>query len=66
MRTSRKQGKGWMSIGDAGRALGRTRLAVLSMIVRGDLVGEDRAGRTFVRCDSVNDMLDARAKEDAA
>lgn len=59
MRTSRK--KQWVSVGEAGRLLGRTRLAVLSMIIRGDLIGEDRAGRTFVRRDSLDAMLETRA-----
>lgn len=64
MRTSRK--KEWMSVGDAGRALGRTRLAVLSMIVRGELIGEDRGGRTFVRCDTVDTVIAARTRNDTA
>ena len=61
MPTTRKQGKhDWMSVGAAGRVLGRTRLAVLQMIVRGDLIGEDRAGYTFVRSDTVDALLAAR------
>lgn len=66
MPTSRKTPDAeWMTVGDAGRKLGRSRLAVLSMIVRGDLVGEDRAGFTFVRSDTVAAFLKRRKREAA-
>lgn len=66
MMTSRKTSDTeWMTVGAAGRKLGRSRLAVLSMIVRGELAGEDRGGFTFVRSDTVDAAL-ARRESEAA
>ena len=56
----------WMTLGDAGRALGRTRLAVLSMIARGELIESVRGRYTFVRRDSVDALIAARSESPSA
>ena len=52
----------WISIGAAARALGETRLATLTRIVKGELVGQHVGGQTFVRSDSVETLLASRAE----
>lgn len=52
---------GWVTLQAAADALGVTRTKTLALIVKGDLVGKHIAGRTVVRRDSVETMLDARA-----
>jgi hypothetical protein len=47
----------WMSIGDASRQLGESRLAVQTRIIKGEIVAQHIAGRTFVRRDSVDRIL---------
>ena len=53
---------GWMSVPGVAATLGETRLSVLSRIIRGELTSEQMAGRTFVRRDSVEALLAARAQ----
>lgn len=66
MATARKrareieQGDEWMSLGAAARALKQQRLTVLTRIVKGELIGEHRAGMTFVRRESVERALAAQ------
>ena len=44
----------WMTLGAAARAIGKSRLATLTLIVRGELVGQHLGGQTFVRRDTVD------------
>lgn len=53
----------WMSVGAAARALGESRLATLTRIVKGELVGQHLAGQTFVRRDSLNVLLASRGRQ---
>jgi hypothetical protein len=50
----------WMTVGAAARAIGLSRLATLTLIVKGDLVGQHLAGQTFVRRDSLDAFLKSR------
>lgn len=52
---------GWMSLQAAADTLGMTRTKALGLIVKGDLIGQHIAGRTVVRRDSVEAMLETRA-----
>lgn len=47
------QGDAWMSIVEAARVLGESRLRVLSRAVKGELVAQQFAGRTCVLRESV-------------
>lgn len=49
----------YMSVPVAARTLGKANATVLSMIVRGELVGELVAGRTVVTRESVERYLEA-------
>lgn len=51
----------WMSVGAAARALGESRLATLTRIVKGELVGQHVGGQTFVRRDTVDALTTARS-----
>lgn len=44
----------WVTLQAAADALGESRLAVLTRIVKGELVGQHIAGRTVVRRDTVD------------
>jgi hypothetical protein len=64
MTTARKPDEGpdeWMSLNAAARAIGESRLSVLTRIVKGELVGEHRAGWTFVRRDTVEALIATRS-----
>jgi hypothetical protein len=50
----------WMSVGAAARELGETRLATLTRIVKGELIGQHVGGLTFVRRDTVDALLASR------
>ena len=50
----------WMSVGAAARVLGETRLATLTRIVKGELIGQHVGGLTFVRRDTVEALIAAR------
>jgi hypothetical protein len=52
----------WMTVGAAARAIGESRLATLTRIVKGELVGQHLAGQTFVRRDSLETFLAGRKK----
>lgn len=52
---------GWVTLQAASDALGMTRTKALALIVKGDLIGKHIAGRTVVRRDSVDAMLETRA-----
>jgi hypothetical protein len=43
----------WMTLPAAARALGESRLATLTRIVKGELIGQHVGGQTFVRRDTV-------------
>jgi hypothetical protein len=66
MPTARKKEKAvdaldpWMSLGAAARAIGESRLATLTRIVKGELIGQHVGGQTFVRRDTVSALTDAR------
>lgn len=64
MTTARKPDEAldpWMSLGAASRAIGESRLATLTRIVKGELVGQHVGGQTFVRRDTVEALTTARA-----
>jgi hypothetical protein len=44
----------WMTLPAAARAIGESRLATLTRIVKGELVGQHIGGQTFVRRDTVD------------
>lgn len=52
---------GWVTLQAAADALGATRTKTLALIVKGDLIGKHIAGRTVVRRDSVDAVLETRA-----
>jgi hypothetical protein len=52
---------GWVTLQAAADALGVTRTKTLALIVKGDLIGKHIAGRTVVRRDSVDAILEANA-----
>lgn len=49
--------KEWVSLGDAARALGESRLAALTRTVKGELEAKHIAGRTLISRDSLNRVL---------
>lgn len=51
----------WMSLQAAMDALGLSRVRVLGLVVKGDLVAQHIASRTVVRRDSVERLKEARA-----
>jgi hypothetical protein len=51
----------WISLGLAARAIGESRLATLTRIVKGELVGQHVGGQTFVRRDTLDALLKSRA-----
>lgn len=59
-RKAKRTSDGWMSVPGVAATLGETRLSVLSRIIRGELISEQIAGRTFIRRDSVDELLTAR------
>lgn len=63
MATARNKARtDWLSLNGAAKALGESRLAVLALIVKGDLVGQHIAERTVVRRDTVDALLATRAE----
>jgi hypothetical protein len=50
-----------MSVGSAARALGETRLATLTRIVKGELIGQHVGGQTFVRRDTLEALVQVLA-----
>jgi hypothetical protein len=43
----------WMTLGAAARVLKLSRFAVMTRIIKGELIGQHVGGQTFVRRDSV-------------
>ncbi len=50
-------GDAWMSVPEASRMLGESRLKVLSRTVKGELIAQHVAGRAFVSRESVERLL---------
>jgi hypothetical protein len=50
----------WMTLVEASRVLGETRLKVLSRSVKGELEAQHLAGRTLIRRSSVDALLATR------
>jgi hypothetical protein len=50
----------WVTLYAAAKEIGMSRLATLTLIVKGDLIGQHLANQTFVRRDSLDRYLAAR------
>lgn len=55
----------WTTVEDAGRQLGKSRLAVLTLCIKGDLVGKHMAGRTLILQSSIDGELERRKQRAA-
>ena len=51
----------WMTLPSAAKAIGESRLSILTRIVKGELVGQHVGGQTFVRRDTVDTLRNSSA-----
>lgn len=66
MGNARKRDDGWLTVPGAAKALGESRLSVLSRSLRGELVSEQRAGQTFITRKSVEQVARLKRNAEAA
>jgi hypothetical protein len=53
----KKEADPWLSVGAAARAVGESRLAMLTRAVKGEVIAKHIGGRTFIRRDSLIALL---------